>query len=127
MEEEPKRKKIEAVALKLSHLKGKPSLVQRNSAILFQVQEELEKHDLCLNIVRSNICHLNACDETVTVRCPKLPKDSDARIGVRRDPQNPSKKQKLFGYNMVMTTSVELNLKLELPVAVTNIAGNAEE
>ena len=37
------------------------------------------------------------------------------------------KKQKIFGYNLVLTTSVELHLKIELPVAVTNIAGNAEE
>ena len=50
-----------------------------------------------------------------------------ARIGVRRDPQNPNKKQKIFGYNLVLTTSVELHLKLELPVAVTNIAGNGQE
>ena len=34
---------------------------------------------------------------------------------------------KIFGYNLVLTTSVELQLKIELPVAVTNIAGNAEE
>ena len=44
-----------------------------------------------------------------------------------RDPQNPNRKQKIFGYNLVLATSVELHLKIELPVAVTNIAGNAEE
>jgi len=48
-------------------------------------------------------------------------------IGVRRDPKNPDKKQKIFGYNLVLSTSVEIHLKIELPVAVTNIAGNAEE
>jgi len=63
----------------------------------------------------------------MTMACPKLPKDTDAKIGVRRNPQNPSKKQKIFGYNLVLTTSVELHLKIELPVAVTNIAGNAQE
>jgi hypothetical protein len=59
--------------------------------------------------------------------CPKLPKDTDARIGVRRDPKNPDKKEKIFGYNLVLSTSVELHLKIELPVAVTNISGNADE
>lgn len=44
-----------------------------------------------------------------------------------RDPKNPDKKEKIFGYNLVLSTSVELQLKLELPVAVTNIAGNADE
>jgi len=63
----------------------------------------------------------------MTMSCPKLPKDTDARIGVRRNPQNPNKKEKIFGYNLVLSTSVELHLKIELPVAVTNIAGNAEE
>ena len=57
----------------------------------------------------------------------RRPKDTDARIGVRRNPQNPNKKQKIFGYNLVLSTSVEVHLKIELPVAVTNIAGNAEE
>jgi hypothetical protein len=63
----------------------------------------------------------------MTMCCPKLPTDTEAKIGVRRNPQNPSKKQKIFGYNLVLTTSVELHLKIELPVAVTNIAGNAQE
>ena len=53
--------------------------------------------------------------------------DTVARIGVRRDPQNANRKQKIFGYNLVLSTSVELDLKLELPVSATNIAGNAEE
>ncbi len=44
-----------------------------------------------------------------------------------RDPQNPNKKQKIYGYNLVLSTSVELDLKLELPVAATNISGNGEE
>ena len=42
-----------------------------------------------------------------------------------RRPQNPDKKQKIFGYNAVLSTSVELHLRIELPVAITNIAGNA--
>lgn len=46
---------------------------------------------------------------------------------MRRDPKNPDRKEKIFGYNLVLSTSVELHLKIELPVAVTNIPGNAEE
>jgi len=69
----------------------------------------------------------NPDDGSMTISCPKLPKDTDARIGVRRNPKNPDKKEKIFGYNLVLSTSVEVQLKLELPVAATNIAGNAEE
>jgi len=66
-------------------------------------------------------------DGSITIRCPRLPKDTDARVGVRRDNQNPDKKQKVFGYNAILSTSVELHLGIELPVAVSNIAGNADE
>jgi hypothetical protein len=46
---------------------------------------------------------------------------------VRRNPQNADKKEKIFGYNAVLSTSVELELKIELPVALSTIAGNGEE
>lgn len=38
-----------------------------------------------------------------------------------------SGRSKIVGYNLVLSTSVEIHLKIELPVAVTNISGNAEE
>lgn len=124
---EIKRPKIELFACKLAFSDGDISLEQKNTAILFGVNEDLEKQDLCIKTLRNNVTHVNAIDDSVTIRCPKLPKDMDARIGVRRNPQNPDKKEKIFGYNLVLSTSVELELKLELPVAATNIAGNAEE
>jgi len=66
-------------------------------------------------------------DCAMTMVCPKLPKDTDARVGVRRHPLYPDKKEKIFGYNAIISTSVEPQIGIELPVAVTNIAGNAEE
>jgi hypothetical protein len=50
-----------------------------------------------------------------------------ARIGVRRNPKNPDKLEKVFGYNAVITTAIELSLGLELPVGCLTISGNAEE
>ena len=87
----------------------------------------MDKQNLCINTIRSNVSAIDFSDGSMTICCPKLPKDIDAKIGVRRNPQDPNKKQKIFGYNLVLTTSVEVHLKLELPVAVTNIAGNADE
>ena len=124
---EIKRPKVELFACKLAFSDGDIPLEQRNTAILFGVNDELEKQDLCIKTLRTNVTHVNAVDDSITIKCPRLPKDTDARIGVRRDPKNPDKKEKIFGYNLVLSTSVELQLKLELPVAVTNIAGNAEE
>jgi len=119
--------KIELFAFRLAFADGELSQEQVNTAILFDVKEELDKQNLCINTIRSNVSNINFNEGSMNIYCPKLPKDTDARIGVRRDPQNPNKKQKIFGYNLVLTTSVEVHLKLELPVAVTNIAGNADE
>jgi len=136
--EDVKKPKIELFALRgvgpygpeafrLAFSNGELPEEQKNTAILFGVDEELAKQHLCIQTIRSNVFNINPDDGSVTIRCPKLPKDTDARIGVRRDPKNPDRKQKIFGYNLVLSTSVELHLKIELPVAVTNIAGNAEE
>jgi hypothetical protein len=125
--EDVKKPRIELFAFKLAFADGELSEEQKNTAILFGVEKELEKHQLCIHTLRSAVTNINFADNSMIMTCPKLPKDTDAKIGVRRDPQNPNKKQKIFGYNLVLTTSVELHLKLEMPVAVTNIAGNAEE
>ena len=122
-----KKPRIELFAFRLAFADGQLAREQINTAILFGVKKELEKQQLCINTIRSNVSCINFSNGSMTIKCPKLPTDTDARIGVRRDPQNPNKKQKIFGYNLVLTTSVELHLKIELPVAVTNIAGNAEE
>jgi len=124
---EIKKPKIELFAFRLAFADGEPTEEQNNTALLFDVKEELDKQQLCINTLRSNVSNVNFDDGTMTISCPKLPKDTDARIGVRRDPKNSDKLQKIFGYNLVLSTSVELHLQIELPVAVTNISGNAEE
>ncbi len=124
---EIKRPRIELFACRLAFADGELSEEQKNTAIFFGVEDELRKQNLCIQTIRSDVSTINFEDGSVTISCPKLPKDIDARIGVRRDPKNPNKKEKVFGYNLVLSTSVEGHLKIELPVAVTNIAGNAEE
>jgi hypothetical protein len=125
--EKIKRPKIEALVLKLGVMDGSESENQINTAILFGVKEQLDKQGLCLNIIRNNIAELAPDLDRIILRCPKIPTDTDARIGVRNDPKNSARKQKIFGYNMVLSTSVELDLKLELPVGVVNMAGNGKE
>ena len=125
--EDIKKPKIELFAFRLAFSDGEPTEELKNTAILFGVEGELNRQQLCINTIRSNVTDIDFNDDSMTICCPKLPKDTDARIGVRRDPKNPAKKEKIFGYNLVLTTSVEVYLKIELPVAVTNISGNAEE
>jgi hypothetical protein len=69
----------------------------------------------------------NTKTDSFFFRCPRLPADMDARIGVRRNPQNPNRKQKIFGFNAIIDTAIDLELGIELPVACTTIAGNAKE
>jgi hypothetical protein len=95
--EDVKKPRIELFAFRLAFADGELSRVQVNAAILFGVKEELDRQNLCINNIRSNVSSINFDDGSMTMCCPKLPKDTDARIGVRRDPQNPNKKQKIFG------------------------------
>jgi hypothetical protein len=125
--EKIKRPRFEALVMKIGVMDGSVSENQKNTAILFGVKEQLDKQGLCLQIIRSNILEVAPDLDRITLRCSKIPKDTDARIGVRNDPKNPSRKQKIFGYNLVLSTSVELDLKLELPVAAVNMAGNGLE
>jgi len=99
--EDVKKPKVELFAFRLAFLDVELTEEQRNTAILFDVEEELSKQHLCIQTIRSNVSSINFEDDSITIRCPKLPKDTDARIGVRRDPKNPDKKQKIFGYNLV--------------------------
>ncbi len=95
---------------------------------IFRVEEELKAHGLDV-IVRKINFHSISIDQidSFFFRCPKLPSDKEARIGVRRNPKNPDKVEKIFGYNAIITTSIELSLGLELPVGCLTISGNAEE
>jgi hypothetical protein len=104
---------------------GKPSIFNQ----IFGLEEELQAAGLDLVVNRAVLTKIVIGDDidSFFFRCPKLPADMDARIGVRRDPQNPNRKQKIFGFNAVIDTSIELTLGIELPVGCTTIAGNAQE
>jgi hypothetical protein len=125
---EVKRPRVEVLTLCLQEANpNKPSIFNR----IFGLEHELQRAGLDLIVKRGVITSIVLNESTKTdaffFRCPKLPADMDARIGVRLNPQNPNQKQKIFGFNAVVDNSIELDLGLELPVACTNIAGNAEE
>ena len=122
------RPRVEVLTLCLQEANpDKPSILNK----IFNLEEQLQKAGLDLILKRGVITRIALNDSIKTdsffFRCPKIPADMDARIGVRRDPKNPHRKQKIFGFNAVIDTSIELELGLELPVACTTIAGNAEE
>ena len=71
--------RIELFAFKLAFADGKSTEEQRNTAILFGVDEELDKQHLCINTIRSNVTNIDFSNGSMTICCPKLPKDTDAR------------------------------------------------
>jgi len=79
--EKIKRPKIEALVMKIGVMDASMSQNQIHTAILFGVKEQLDKQGLCLNIIRSNIVEVAPDLDRITIRCPKIPKDTDARIG----------------------------------------------
>src|SRR4030042_50598 len=100
----------------------------RVSSKIFGAQEKLKSPglDVIVRKIHFHSIHIDQID-SFFFRCPKLPSDTEARIGVRRNPKNPDKIEKIFGYNAIITTSIELSLGLELPVGCLTISGNAEE
>ena len=126
--EDVQRPKVEVLTLTLEEANPeKPSIFNQ----IFELKEELQTAGLDLIVKRGMLTKIVIDDSTYSdsffFRCPRFPSDMDARIGVRRNPQNPNRKEKIFGFNAVIDTSIELELGIELPVACTTIAGNAEE
>jgi len=126
--EDIKRPDVEVLSLALVDADTeKPSIFNK----IFSLEEELKKAGLDLIVKRGVFTRFSMGDDSksdsFSFRCPKLPFDTDARIGVRRNTQHPNRKEKVFGFNAIIDTSIELSLGIELPVACTTIAGNAEE
>jgi hypothetical protein len=131
--EDVKRPKIKMLSFTLEHASNELSAVDTNNLRFFRVEEQLTKLGLVLRFPQSNVHSISLSlllgepSNTFHFRCPKLPYDQTARIGVRRKPSNPDKIEKIFGYNAVITTAIMPQWGLELPVAGITIAGNAEE
>lgn len=99
------------------------------TARLFGLEEELKKHNLMLVSLRSNISkiELNLRDNPGYVQCPRMPKDLDAKVGYRRAKHNPDKKEGVFGYQVIISTSIEPETGLEIPVSCVTKPGSAKD
>ena len=96
---------------------------------LFGLEDELKNHNLMLVPIRTNISKidLNLIDNPVYLKCPRMPYDLDAKIGYRRSKYNPDKKEKVFGYQLIISTSIEPDTGLEFPVACITKPGSAHD
>ena len=83
---------------------------------IFDLKEELEAGSLDHADKRGALIKVVMEDCTIPdffFRCPGLPWEIEARVGVRRNPQNPNKKQKILGFNAIIDTSVELPTEIK--------------
>jgi hypothetical protein len=126
--EDVPRPKVEVFTLSLEQADIEKASIWNQ---IFGLKDELKKAGLDIVPKRGFLTKIVMGDSSRTdsffFRCPKLPSDTEARIGVRRNPQNPNRKEKIFGFNAVIDTSIELSLGIELPVACSTLAGNAYE
>jgi len=103
---------------------------QSELACILGLEKELSERGLYLKTVSSCISKIDLTEEEplIYVRCPRMPADLEAKIGYRRSNHNPNKKVKIFGYEAMITTNIELKIGLELPVGcVTTSADEHRE
>lgn len=89
-----KRPKVELLVLSLEYADTEnPSPFNQ----IFGLREELQSAGLNLVVKRGIITEVDLTNDTDSFffRCPKLPSDMEAKIGVRRDTQNPNRKEKI--------------------------------
>jgi len=87
-------------------------------AHILGLEKELSERGLYLKTLSSCISKIDLTknEPLIYVRCPRIPADLKAKIGYRRPNHNPNKKVKIFGYEAMITTNIELKIGFELPV-----------
>jgi len=100
---------------------------QSELASILGLEKELSEKGLYLKTLSSPISKIDLTQEKplIYVRCPRMPADLEAKIGYRRSNHNPNKKVKIFSYQAMITTNIELEIGLELPVKC--VSSSADE
>jgi len=100
---------------------------QSELAHILGLEKELSERGLYLKTISSCISKIDLTEEEplIYVSCPRMPADLEAKIGYRRSNHNPNKKVKIFGYEAMITTNIELKIGLELPVGC--VTSSADE
>jgi len=112
------RKRPSFVALSFCFLPQEEDQKQGELAHIVGVEKELSQKGLYLQLTKSCISKIDLTGNRplIYVKYPRIPSDLEAKIGYRRSSSNPDKKVKVFGYQAMITTNIELEIGLELPV-----------
>jgi hypothetical protein len=96
---------------------------------LLGIEDKLKELGLMLLPLKSsiNLIKMSPSLDTCLIKCPHLPSDIEARRGVRRSKEDPSKLEYIFGYNKVTLTLKDPLLGIELPSDSTTKEGSIYE
>jgi len=91
---------------------------QSELAHVLGLEKRLSEEGLYLKLLTSCISKIDLTknEPLIYVSCPKIPADLQAKTGYRRANHNPNKKVMVFGYQAMITTNIEVEIGLELPV-----------
>ncbi len=87
-------------------------------AHILALEKKLSEKGLYLKLIDSSISRIDLTGDEplIYVSCPRVPADLEAKIGYKRANYNPNKKVAVFGYQAMITTNIELEIGLELPI-----------
>jgi len=91
---------------------------QSELAHILGLKKRLLEEGLYLKLFSSSISRIDLTrdEPLVYVSCPKVSADPEAKVGYKRANYNPNKKAQVFDYQAMITTNIELEIGLELPV-----------
>ncbi len=105
-------------ALSFCFIPKKDDQRQSELAHVLGLEKRLSQERLYLKLTGSCISRIDLTENEplIYVSCPKIPADLEAKTGYRRANHNPNKKVAVFGYQAMITTNIEVEIGLELPV-----------
>ncbi|MEA1964581.1 MAG: transposase [Candidatus Aerophobetes bacterium] len=114
----PEKKKRPLINLfSFSFSRFDPNKEQDVTSRLLGIEERLKELGLMLLPLKSsiNLIQTSSSLDTCLIKCPHLPSDIEARRGVRRSKEDPSRLEYIFGYNKVTLTLINPLWGIELP------------
>ena len=120
------KKRPSFVALSFCFLPNDEKREKSELARILGVERKLSQKGLYLKLTSSCISRIDLTrdEPLIYVKCPRMPSDLEAKIGYRRSNHNPNKKVKIFGYQSVITTNIEIEIGLELPIGCITSPGD---
>jgi len=123
------KKRVSFAALSFSFIPEQEDQDQSELAYILGLDKRLSEQGLYLKLLNSCISKIDLTrdEPLIHVACPRIPADLEAKIGYRRSNHNPNKKVKVFGYQAMITTNIEIKIGLELPLGcITSPADNLD-